>query len=284
MIIQVNKWCFFICVCLVFTGKSQTVTPSPNKLDDQYTPAGNLLFTDINNRKRTSIDKSAAINMAIKIVPFDLLRGNATCEAEIAITEGNSIIFGGGYNIMNDFVLSNFNSGFFSNSNTESLGLSSIVQNSVYDRGGVCFTVGFRSYVDQLKIRSYGYAYENPGKALNDWYRSVSFKYSSSNYILDTLANYSGKQVSGDNHVSMKNYWLLSGIGFSGVLNGSVKTVHDFYINVGVRIVRYTDYKLNESYNPATLQVSEYYKSSGTYRFSLLFPAIHVGYSIGFGF
>lgn len=273
---------FVVIILFNFSHLSSQTTPTPNSLDEQYTPQANILFKESPGRSAYASDID--LSVGVKVLPFELVRGNFMMETEIAVMQDNSILFGIGYNFMADRALSNFHSTQLPIDSYTSLSFDIVFANSTYKKGGICFAFSYRNYVEKFKIRTFGYTYEKEGKAMNDWYRSITFKYNVQNLELDTVRVYSRGKVVGDNNVSLKSFWLLSGIGYSTIKEGRVKTVHDFYCSFGIRMVRYTNFNFVQNYNPNTNQVTEYYSSTGKDRIHLLFPAIHLGYSLGIGF
>lgn len=279
---------FYISYIFFFLSLTSIYSQSPelpvNKLDEQYTPSSNSLFSETNKGNRHQSNKHVALNAALKAIPFDIMRGNALMEAEIAVFDNSSVAFGVGYNLMNDPMLKNFSSESFLGPSLNYLGFEDIYNHSTFTKGGVCLSFTYRNYVDQLKLGSYGYSNEKEGIAMNDWYRSLTIKYNVQNYDLDTSTRFSNRKVIGNNKVSFKSIWLLTGIGYTAAIDGKVKTIHDFYFSLGARFIRYTEFKLSYDYSTTNNQLTEFYTGTSNGHIQLLFPAIHLGYSLGIGF
>jgi hypothetical protein len=267
-------------VCL--NGYAQT---PGNDLDDQYTPKGNELFS---GKTKTASGRSLAeLSVAFKAVPFELLRGSAVGELEIKVAKASSIVFGLGYSVLQDRILKAFNSGVggppsSSFLTSATMGYAMMLENSTFSKGGPYLSIGYRKYIKEIKF-NFGYyrQREDDGISLNGWYRSISFSMNSMNYTIDTTKNYGGLKIRGSNKVAIKSFFLLSGYGYSFVLDKGKRTVHDFFVNLGFRVMQTTNFKVTEDYDPNTLQIIQYYSPATTVKF--LFPSIHFGYSLGFG-
>jgi len=276
---------FMFLVC----GNSQSQNDSiKNRAEDiQYTPSGIDLFNNGNGDSKNGSRVSSGLAFVVKAVPFELMRGNLLIESETKVQDNMSIVFSLGYNVMNDFVLNNFNDPLFSGSTNSYLGIGDLINRSTYVRGGIVVQFGLREYMKKLRLNSYGYTYmrnnDNDGRVINDWYKDISFKFSKANYAIDTAYAFKGKRIKGGNSLETKSFYVLSGLGYSFATNGKIKAVHDIYFNLGLRILSFTKYALDYDYNVNTQQITEFYQKSNGRSVGLFSPAIHVGYSFGFG-
>jgi len=281
------KSIFFIFLFLFSVCNAQTDSSKTRAEDDKYTPAGTDLFSIAKTNGKNGSRASEGLSFAVKAVPFDLMRGNFLIQTETKIQDNMSIIFGIGYNVMNDFVLTNFNESLFGSSPTTYLGMSDLISQATYVKGGVVVQLGFREYMKKLRLNSNRYTYfhdkDNDGRPLNDWYKDIGFKFSKATYEIDTMYTFKGKKVKGGNTLETRSFYLLSGFGYSFATNGKMKMVHDIYFNLGIRLISYTKYLLSYDYNINTQQTIEFYQKNTARSISLFAPTLHIGYSFGFG-
>lgn len=290
-ILEGMKQLIFI-FCLVssfyFPVFSQQNNTNPNSLDDVYQPAGNSLFNQENLERKDWGRLAVPMTIGVKLIPFQLMRGSLLAETEIAFRRNASLLLGVGYQITNDFVLQRFNNSYLSNSNsTNFIAFNELLNNSEFAEGGMMYLLAFRTYSDKLQFGSfnnyYGNSQNSAGKTMNDWYQSFVIMYNSSSYRIDTSAYYHKLKIVGSDTFKASSLFVQSGLGFSYALSGRVKTIHDFYLHLGLRVIRYTKYEINRNFNPSTSLMNEYFLNTGSYKLSMMAPSIHFGYSIGIG-
>lgn len=285
---------YFVGVCHKAFTQNDSV-PS-NKLDDQYQPAGKSVFNNESAKGNLFSGRvSVPLKGALKIVPFQLFRGNVLAESEIALGNSYTFMFGFGYQVMADKMLENFSSsgpfGYdmaFGFKNPDFLNPDELLKNATFLKGGPVVKLGLRIYLSSFSkvffSRYYGHNFIVDGRAINHWYQNLSVTYGSFAYQLDTAARYSGLKIENANSFQVKSFFLLGGFGYSYALNGRIKTIHDFYFNFGIRYLRFSSFEKVQTSPPLQTPPNIVYLSTGELRNRLLIPSIHVGYSFGFGF
>lgn len=286
----------FLLVVATIENFAQTDSLQKSKLDEQYEPAGNSVFNSKNIRGGRSGGRlSLPLAGAVKVTPFQLVRGNLLTEGEIAIGNSYSFLFGAGYQFMPDLMLENFSAsgpfGYdlaFGFKNPDYLNLDELLKGAEFLKGGAVIKLGMRIYVSSFSkvffSRYYGQNFTVDGRAINDWYQNLSITYNSMSYQLDTTQSFSGAKIEGANTIQVKSFFLMGGFGFSYARSGHVKTVHDLYFNFGLRYVRFTGFDRIQTTHPLQVPPQYAYKLSGELRNKILLPSIHVGYAFGFGF
>jgi hypothetical protein len=286
----------FLLLLITTENFAQTDSLKKSKLDDQYEPNGNSVFNSNTIRGSKSGGRvSVPLKSAVKVTPFQLIRGNLLAEGELAIGSSYSFLFGAGYQFMPDLMLENFNAsgpfGYdlaFGFKNPDYLNLDELLKGAEFLSGGAVIKLGMRTYVSSFpKVflsRYYGQNFSVDGRAINDWYQNLSVTYNAMSYQLDTTQLFNGAKIEGASVIQVKSFFLMGGFGFCYARSGHVKTIHDFYFNFGLRYVRFTGFERVQYSLPLQLPPQYAYKSSGEQRNKILVPSIHVGYAFGFGF
>lgn len=246
-----------------------------NSLDLLYTPrAGGALQS-----KKNIVGDNANIVYAIRLMPFDLLRGNIVVENEINVQYAANVVLGIGYNVMSDQLRKQTPfDGVMSWLPKEEnvITVNEILKYAKYDGGSIFLSAGLKTHVSELSVLDYQNADGIPFQGL---YLVNRLSYYSSKYILPSVINNTPVEE-GKGKLTLRNFLINTGIGYSITTNGKVKTVHDFYIAAGAVVNTFPRYF--KQIRPNGSAILQYERLENKRQFS--FGALMFGYSFGFGF
>lgn len=251
-----------------------------NELDKKYAPEESIFSTNAAKKNR---DKFASTDLyyGLQFLPFELTKGNLVFENEINIPNSCvNITLGLGYNIVSSYIDKN-GLGFFDNNDAKSIDLATAINKSAYQKGGLYLSFGIKSYANNIADLNPFFSDGTPFNGLYSFFKIEHFSYS---YKLPSIIN--NQPVIGNKDCKIIQNSLNYGIGYSFVTAGKIKTVHDFYIGMGLKeaIFPYFKQDIMQTYGPNGLITSygTQYSSTGNktnFGFSFTF-----GYSFGIGF
>ncbi|MBA3681281.1 MAG: hypothetical protein H0W73_08980 [Bacteroidetes bacterium] len=269
---------FFITIgCFSYSQKDSS--GRLNNLDNSYTPNGGAFGQNNNQKSNKFLNNSPNIVYSLKFLPFDLLRGNLVLENEINIYNGSNLTFGLGYNTFGNFIEENFADLRGWSTSKNYLTVYDALSSGKYIKGGVFASIGYKAYSEGINWLGF---YAADGTAFSGLFSFLKVSYFSYSYLLPSTVK--GVFVYGDRTFRSQCTMINSGIGYSFATHGKIKTVHDFYLGLGVKINSYSSFA--KSYDLSNIQngvVDPYYISNGN-RSSASLGSLNIGYSFGIGF
>lgn len=268
---------FFVFTTAALSLFAQKKGATPNRLDEQYVPGNNSIFnsegasSDGNNR---SSNDDMEINYTMKANPLMAFRGVFPLYYERFLTDYLSLQAGLGICFNKDIVMVTASNVFSVEDAKSSISISEMI--TTFDYSGdktLYFSLTGRFYIDT-------YSDQGTYMELGVRYQQFDLLYKKEVSPQDKFSQIQGTRVD----VTTVNFPFIWG--YQKYFGNNFKSVHDFYVGLGIKNISYDAFKYEKITIPSTQNTSgkiEIDVHTKTSRESLLVPAFLMGYSLGFG-
>lgn len=275
------RYCFFLIPFIFCFKVNAQQAPAPNELDNLYTPDKNSLFNSNSSTGSSgSSGGSSDMTLAFKFNPGFLIRNTAAVFTQYWLSDGIGLEGGLGYCYNKDNLMSLVSySDMTLKETSSSLSLGEILERGNYSSGPNIFT--------SLSTRFYWSNYYND----NNYYFEIGTRYYNNTITIPpsssdpNSSSYDYNVIKGNPRLSVRSWVFNMNYGLQFTTDGSVRTVHDFYLGFGVRSTSYNIFDMEERVvNNYGYSTSEYVHEKTVSRESVLVPVVLLGYVFGLGF
>lgn len=249
---------------MLFAQKNKETFPS-SSLDEKYTPKNNPFLSAPASAKKEK--GNAEISNAVKFNTLYLGRGIFSFEYERRISSAFSVAVGLGSSFKKDGIMElTYIADEISEPETPFY-LRDIISSSTFVSGKAASLI--------LKLT-------DDYDVMNGSYYALNLRLVSNAYIINR-ASFNNMPI-----VGAKSYNLImpSGAilyGYQTHTSGKLKTTHDVYFGVGIKMYNYPHFRIDDTYDVQTATSYSYYQRTGFNVISYS-PFLMAGYNFGFGF
>ncbi len=258
---------FLILFCGGFSF-AQVIVNGDNEFDKKYTPGQNSVFNELHNKNKSSATSVVEIKNSLKFCPTLVFRQKIVFFYEREITKGLSLNIGGGKSFGADIFEALYFDIFSEQAfELKTLSPGTLLTNSQFNASSALISAGIRVYFD--------------GTTFDGAYVDLNYRIERIDYTLKPIVN--GNRVEGLSSFSFKTNAFFCGFGYASVSGRKGKVTHDFFMNFGIKFVKYTQF--DEVEIPGAFGNTEQVYRKSAYELSArILPALNMGYSLGFGF
>jgi hypothetical protein len=234
--------------------------------DKKYTPNESSIFNNLLKKNENRYSSEIEIKNSIKFYPTMAIREKIFFSYEVDLGRGFCLGAGLGKAFGKDYLESSL---FFDWSSFDKMGLTAgtLISNASYTSSQPLLALGVKIYYS--------------GKTFDGGYVEFLYRHERMSYMLDPEVD--GYRVDGPNDLIFKMNAAYFGFGFTGTSGEKNNFTHDFYIQLGIKNFKYTEYET------MTVAIGPYNsenicRQAGTLGSARILPAINIGYAFGFGF
>jgi hypothetical protein len=262
MIAFIKKYKHVLAIATVLAALPMHSQVTEPELDKKYTPNESSIFNTLLKRNESSSSPEITFYNSLRFCPTMLIRQRIGILYERKIFDGLSLGIGAAKIFGNDV---------FENAN---LALQGLDEQKVLDPNTM-FANSVFSPVRPLLMGSLRLYFGS--NAFDGSYIELTYKNQKLDYALNSTIN--TYKVDSDNVVHMNMNGYTFGYGYSWTGGKKNKITHDFFFNVGIKLVNYTRFELVN----VNSFVSMYKRTNEEVTMRIL-PSVNIGYSFGFGF
>ncbi|MES2679624.1 MAG: hypothetical protein V4635_07050 [Bacteroidota bacterium] len=236
--------------------------------DKKYTPNPSSIFNSLNKKREDGGSSDVTIKNMITYCPTALFRQKVMFYCHRDLGQGIVVNLGLG-KAFGDDVLQQVFLGIKSvTSDYTVLSSYDMLSNATYYSSTPYYYVGLRYYFS--------------GNSFEEGFVDLAYRHESLEYLLNPDIN--SKKVAGSNSFNLKMNAFSFGYGYTILTGRKNNFSHEFFINFGIKYFKHSYFEVVQYRNPVTYVDEDVYVKSPYEKKMIIYPAINMGYSFGFGF
>jgi hypothetical protein len=261
-----------ITLCSFLFGSSITFAQDKQQAegdqDKKYTPNPSSIFNSMNKKREDGGSSDIIIKNMFSYCPTALFRQKAMFFYQRDMGQGIVVNLGLGKAFGDDVLQQILLAAKSLGADNTSLTPYDMLDNSTYYSSTPYYYFGMRYYFS--------------GNAFEDGFVDLAYRHESMEYLLNPTIN--STRVAGSNSVNFKMNAFSFGYGYTILTGRKNNFSHEFFINFGIKYFKYTNFETVKYQNPLTQTAEDVYVKSVFEKSLIIYPAINMGYSFGFGF